>query len=115
MLISPAFAQAAETVTQAEPVSQTSGVILQMVLLFAILYFLLIRPQQKRLRKHEAELKAIIRGTRIVVNGLLGTVVEIRGDDKLLVEFADGVQIEVLRPYVSQVITESSPLDKKKK
>lgn len=114
MFTSTAFAQVSEMAAQGSAVSQSSGVIIQMVLLFAILWFFLIRPQQKRLKKHEAELRAIIKGTRIIVAGLLGKVVEIESEEKLLVEFADGVRIPVLRSYVSQVIFETPAATQKK-
>lgn len=110
MFISEALAQAVETTGQtgATPVSH---MIAQLLLIVFIVYFVLLRPQQKRIKKHEAELKAIIRGTTVVVSGLVGKVVDVLGEDKVLVEFADGVQIQVMRAYISQVIFET---DKKK-
>ena len=113
MFISPALAQTAATAPQ--PGTGPMGLIVQMVLLFVILWLFLIRPQQKRLRQHEAELKAIIRDTRIVVAGLIGRVVEVRGEDTLLVEFADGVRIPVLRSYVSRVMFDTPLTSRKEK
>ena len=86
--------------------------IFQLVFIAFVFYFLFIRPQQKRIKKHEAELKAIIKGTKIIVGGLLGKVVAVQDEEKLLVEFADGVQMTVLRAYVSQVLFET-PLNQK--
>ena len=102
MFISEAFAQATETATQGS--GSLSYTIAQLLLIVFIVYFVLLRPQQKRIKKHEAELKAIIKGTKVIVAGLIGKVVGILGEDKLLVEFADGVQIQVMRAYISQVI-----------
>ena len=104
MFISEAYAQAAETVAQANPNGSVSHMITQLVLIVFIVYFVLIRPQQKRIKKHEAELKAIIKGTQVIVAGLVGKVVGVLGEDKVVVEFADGVQIQVMRAYISQVI-----------
>ena len=112
MFISSAWAQAAETATGAAQTSSATGMIYQLVLIAFVFYFLFIRPQQKRIKKHEAELKAIIKGTKIVVGGLLGKVVAVQDEEKLLVEFADGVQMTVLRAYVSQVLFET-PLNQK--
>lgn len=102
MFISEAFAQATETAAQAS--GSFSYTVAQLALIVFIVYFVLIRPQQKRLKKHEAELKAIIKGTKVIVAGLIGKVVDILDENKLVVEFADGVQIQVIRAYISQVI-----------
>lgn len=102
MFISEAFAQATETAVRGG--GELSYTIAQLLLIVFIVYFVLIRPQQKRIKKHEAELNAIIKGTKVIVAGLVGKVVDILGEDKLVVEFADGVQIQVMRAYISQVI-----------
>ena len=112
MFISSAWAQAAETAQSVAQTSSTTGVIFQLVFIVIVFYFLFIRPQQKRIKKHEAELKAIIKGTKIIVGGLLGKVVAVQDEEKLLVEFAEGVQVIVLRAYVSQVLFET-PLNQK--
>lgn len=108
MFISQAFAQTAETAATVTQASSATNMIVQMVLVVLIVYFILIRPQQKRIKKHEAELNAIIKGTRVIVAGLMGKVVEVRENNHLVVEFAPGVQVTVLRPYVSQVLFETS-------
>ena len=112
MFISSAFAQAVDTAAGTTPTSSATGMIFQLVFIAFVFYFLFIRPQQKRIKKHETELKAIIKGTKIIVGGLLGKVVAVQDEEKLLVEFAEGVQIVVLRAYVSQVLFET-PLNKK--
>jgi len=114
MFISEAFAQTAETTAQGAAVSPAGSMIFQLVFIVFVVYFILIRPQQKRIKKHEAELNAIIKGTEVIVSGLVGRVIEVKDDQKLLVEFADGVQMVVLRPYVSQVIFETPNATKKK-
>ena len=112
MFISSAWAQATETAQVATQTSSTAGMIFQLVFFVAVFYFLFIRPQQKRIKKHETELKAIIKGTKVIVGGLLGKVVAVQDEEKLLVEFAEGVQMVVLRAYVSQVLFET-PLNQK--
>ena len=114
MFISTAFAQTAGALPQTAAGSSSGFVIIQMILLFAILWLIVIRPQQKRLKKHEAELRAIIKGTKVIVAGLVGKVVAVENEDKLLVEFADGVQITVMRAYISQVLFDT-PADTVKK
>lgn len=112
MFISAAIAQTANTATQAATTAPMSGMLTQLILVVLIVYFVLIRPQQKRIKKHEAELNAIIKGTKVIVAGIMGRVVEVQSDNKLLVELSDGVEVTVLRPYVSQVIFET-PAQKK--
>ncbi len=113
MFISQAFAQTAETATTAP--SDTMGMMLQFALIVLIVYFLLIRPQQKRIKQHEAELNAIIKGTKIIVAGIVGTVVEVNDNQELTVEIADGVRIRVMRSYVSRVVFETPTSKDKKK
>lgn len=114
MFIREAFAQTAETLGAGAEMSSGMSGLIQFVLVILVIYFILIRPQQKRIKKHEMELQAIIVGTQVVVGGFLGKVVEISDGNKLTVELAEGVRVTVLRPYVSQVIFET-PADTKKK
>lgn len=116
MFISQAFAQTVETASQTSATASTDimGMMTQFVLIILIVYFLLIRPQQKRVKQHEAELNAIIKGTKIIVAGIIGTVVEVHDNQELTVEVAEGVRIRVMRPYVSQVIFDK-PLSQNKK
>lgn len=117
MLVSQAFAQTAQAVSNQNMStgSDMMSMAVQFILIILIVYFLLIRPQQKRIKQHEMELNAIIKGTKIIVAGLVGTVVEVLEDNKLCVELADGVQVTVMRPYVSQVIFDTPASTKKKK
>ena len=57
-----------------------------------------------QLQAENEQLKAIIKGTKVIVAGLVGKVVGILDEEKVVVEFADGVQIQVMRAYISQVI-----------
>ncbi len=94
MLISPAFAQSAG--------SPAFGFeqMLPLVLVFAIFYFLLIRPQQKRAKEHKALLAGIKRGDRIVTGGgIIGTVTKAT-DDELTVELAENIRVRVTRDSV---------------
>ena len=114
MFISQAFAQTAEAAQQTAAMPNGVNFFIQIILIFFILYFLLIRPQQKRIKEHQAHLNAIIKGTKIVINGILGTVKNVK-DNELTVEIADGVEIKVLREYVSQVYLPKTDKSEKKK
>jgi preprotein translocase subunit YajC len=75
--------------------------ILMMVAMFAIFYFLLIRPQQKKARQHQDMLKALRRGDRVVTNGgIMGTVTA-TAEKFLTVEIAEKVRVRVLRSHVA--------------
>ena len=104
MLISQAYAQTAPAAEQvvASGLPEGMKVLIQILLIFFVLYFLMIRPQQKKMKEHQAQLNAIIKGTKIVVGGIVGTVKNVK-DNELTVEIASGVEIKVLRDYVSQV------------
>ena len=112
MFIPSAWAQTAATSATAGSVS---GMAVQFLLILFICYFLLIRPQQKRFKKHEAELNAIVKGVKVNVGGLVGKVVKVEPLE-LTVELAKGVEVTVLRPYVTQVLfNEDELLGKDKK
>lgn len=73
-------------------------------LIFFIFYFMLIRPQQKRLKQHQAMMKSIQKGNKIVTSGgLMGTVTKLEGDDVIVLEVAQGVKVRVARAAVSEV------------
>lgn len=84
--------------------SQTVS-ILYIVALFAILYFLMIRPQQQRQKKHQEMIKSL-RPDDIVttVGGIFGTIVKLK-EDSIILRIADNVRIEVLKNSISQVIS----------
>jgi preprotein translocase subunit YajC len=76
------------------------------LLIFAVFYFILIRPQQQRQREAKAMLSAIKRGDRVVTGGgLLATVQRVReGSNEVEVEIAPGVKVTVLRETISTVV-----------
>ena len=110
MLIMPAFADTAAVA----PEGGAASLLIQFLLVIGILYFLLIRPQQKRIKKHERELDAIKEGSRIVVAGLTG-VVKKAEPLELQVEIAPDTVVTILRPYVSQVLYDEKEVLKKGK
>jgi preprotein translocase subunit YajC len=72
--------------------------------IFAVFYVLLIRPQQKKLAEQEKQIKALQKGDRIITGGgVYGKIVKLDGEDSLIVEIADGIQIKVVRSTVSPV------------
>lgn len=83
--------------------------LLPLIAIFAIFYFLLIRPQQKRMKDHKAMQSGVRRGDRIVTGGgIIGSVVR-TADDELTVEIAEGVRVKVLRTTISHVLAKTEP------
>lgn len=83
---------------------QLTGFILSLVLMFAIFYFLLIRPQQKRQRERNEMLNNLQRGDKIItIGGLHGTIVDLT-DDKVTLKVADNVRLTFERQAVNAVI-----------
>lgn len=98
MLISSAYAQtAAGTPDAAGSIMQ----FLPIILMFAVLWFLMIRPQQKRAKEHKAMLDALAKGDEVVTGGgIAGRVVKV-GDDYVAVEIASGVEVQVQKQAIS--------------
>jgi len=83
--------------------------ILPLVLIFVIFWFLLIRPQQKRYKEHQAKLTAIVKGDSIVTNGGLVGKVTKANDEELVVDFGNGTKMNVVRSMVADVRAKSAP------
>ena len=83
------------------------------VLIFVVFYFLLIRPQQKKMREHREMLAAIRRGDRIVTGGgVVAQVVKVGEDDHVTVEIAENVRIKVIRSTITAVPSKPQPAGK---
>lgn len=107
MFATPAFAQAAATGGTASTLIGFAPI----VLIFAIMYFLMIRPQQKKVREHKAMVDALRRGDQVITQGgLIGKVVKV-GDSELEVEIAPNVKVRMLRSTVTQVLSKTVPAE----
>eukprot|EP00873_Tetraselmis_striata_P030496 jgi/Tetstr1/450760/TSEL_037796.t1 len=85
------------------------------ILLIAIFWFLIFRPQQKRMKAHQAMLAAVKRGDTVVTNGgVVGKVTKAVDGEDLEVEIAQGVKIKVVRTMISDVRTKSEPVNDNK-
>ncbi|PSL21676.1 preprotein translocase subunit YajC [Shimia abyssi] len=86
------------------------GQFLPLILIFAIMYFLLIRPQQKKVKEHQAMVDAIRRGDQVVTQGgLIGKVVKVKDDNEIEVELGEGVKVRVVQSTIAQVVTKTEP------
>ncbi|MET4103629.1 preprotein translocase subunit YajC [Roseovarius sp. MBR-78] len=83
-----------------------------LILIFVIMYFLLIRPQQKKLKEHKAMVEALRRGDQVVTQGgLIGKVAKVKDENEIEVELAEGVKVRVVRSTVAQVISKTEPAE----
>jgi len=107
MFVTPAFAQAAGGAGSGAAFAQ----FLPLVLIFAIMYFLLIRPQQKKVKEHKAMVEALRRGDQVVTGGgIVGKVSRVmEGDNEVEVEIANGVKVRVVRGTIAQVLNRTEP------
>jgi len=126
MLISDAYADApvatattASTTTADQPAapadaqSPLSGMGILLLIPF-VLYFLMIRPNQKKIKEFEEMVKALRRGDRVVTGGgIIGVITKIENDDVLVVEIAPEVKVRVMRETISHVVNKTAVNDNK--
>ena len=110
MFITEAWAATEGATAQASPMA---GFLIQLILVFAIFYFIIIRPQNKKLNERENMLKAIKPKDNIITGGgIYGKVVEAK-DETLLVEVSEGVRIKVARDTIRENLS-ATPVGTKK-
>ena len=86
------------------------GQFIPLILIFVIFYFLLIRPQQKRIKEHKAMVEALARGDNVVTaGGIVGKVSRIIDGDKAEIQISDNVTIQVIKSTISQVLSKTEP------
>ena len=106
MFITPAFAQGA-----AGGGSEMLMSLLPFVAIFVIMYFLILRPQQKRAKTHQEMVKNLRRGDSVITNGgLIGKVTKVVDDDQIEVEIADGIKVRQMRAMVAEVRAKGEPV-----
>ncbi|WP_181704073.1 preprotein translocase subunit YajC [Chthonobacter albigriseus] len=112
MFVTPAFAQAAA----GDPMG-TTGFLIQFmpfILIFVIMYFLLIRPQQKRAAEHKEMLKNLRRGDTVVMTGgLIGKISKVVDDNEMVLEVGEstgGTKVRVARAFVAELRTKGEPV-----
>jgi preprotein translocase subunit YajC len=105
MLITPAYAQTAGADT---------GMLMSLlpfVLIFVIMYFLILRPQQKRVKQHQEMVKNVRRGDTVVTSGgLVGKVTKVVDDEQIEVEIGEGVRVRQMRQMITDVRAKGEPV-----
>jgi preprotein translocase subunit YajC len=110
MLITPAFAQG----SLFGGAGGDGGMLMSLLpfaLIFVIMYFLILRPQQKRVKQHQEMVKNVRRGDTVITNGgLIGKVTKVIDDDQIEIEIADDVRIRQMRQMVTDVRAKGEPV-----
>lgn len=107
LFATPAYAQAAG----AAPMGGLAGFI-PIILIFAIMYFLMIRPQQKKMKEHAAMVAALRRGDQVVTQGgLIGKVTKVKDDNEVEVEIANDVKVRVVQSTIVNVLNKTEPTE----
>ena len=86
------------------------GQFIPLLLIFGIMYFLLIRPQQKKMKEHQAMVTGLRRGDKVVTaGGMFGKVVKVHDEGEIEVEIADGVKVRMVQSTIAQVVSKTEP------
>ncbi|APF37677.1 preprotein translocase subunit YajC [Chelatococcus daeguensis] len=106
-VITPAFAQSAGSAGGGDMLIQ----LVPFILIFVIMWFLIIRPQQRRVKAHQEMIKNVRRGDTIVTSGgLVAKVTKVVDDGEIEVEIAEGVKARLVRGMISEVRSKSEPV-----
>ncbi|NWG24882.1 MAG: preprotein translocase subunit YajC [Pseudorhodoplanes sp.] len=106
MLITPAYAQGSGLGGDNMLVS-----LLPFILIFVIMYFLILRPQQKRVKQHQEMVKNVRRGDTVITSGgLIGKVTKVVDDDQIELEIGEGVRIRQMRQMIAEVRAKGEPV-----
>lgn len=104
MFITPAYAQGAGGL------GGLGEFLFPLVAMFAIFYFLLIRPQQKRAKQHKEMINNLRRGDTVVTSGgLVGKVSKVVDDNEAQIEIAEGVKVKIMKQFVTEVRVKGEP------
>lgn len=111
MFVSPAYAQAAPAAGGGD----LFITLVPFVLIFVIMYFLIIRPQQKRAKEHQDMVKNLRRGDNVITSGgIIGKVTKsVEGEPEIEVEIATDVRVKIIRSMVSEVRSKGEPVKEK--
>ncbi|KQB17434.1 preprotein translocase subunit YajC [Rhodobacter capsulatus] len=86
------------------------GQFVPLILIFVIMYFLLIRPQQKKAKEHKAMVDALRRGDMVLTQaGIIGKIVHLREDGEVEIEIAKDMKVRMIRSAVVQVLSKTEP------
>lgn len=111
MFVTSAWAQAAPAAPSGGADLLSNSLLIPMVLVFVIMYFLILRPQQKRVKAHQEMIKNVRRGDTIVTaGGIIAKVTKVTDDTEIQVEIADNVRARLSRAMIAEVKAKGEPV-----
>ncbi|MFN0194907.1 MAG: preprotein translocase subunit YajC [Aestuariivirga sp.] len=106
MFVTPAYAQ-----TAAPGAGDLFTMIVPLMLIMVVFYFLLIRPQQQKMKQHQAMIGKVAKGDTVVSSGgLIGKVVKVVDDHEVLVEVGENIKVRLLRSGIADVRVKGEPV-----
>ena len=88
------------------------GQFIPLILIFAIMWFLLIRPQQKKIKEHKAMVDAVRKGDQVITQGgIIGKITKVKDADEVEIEIASGVKVRLVRSTIAQVLSKTEPAE----
>ncbi len=110
MFVTSAFAQGAPFGLGGDSAGMLTS-FMPLILIIVIMYFLILRPQQRKVKMHQEMIKALRRGDTVVTNGgLVAKVTKVVDDDQVEIEIADGVRVRQMRSMVTEVRAKGEPV-----
>jgi preprotein translocase subunit YajC len=104
MFITPAYAQAGGG-------SEMLISLMPFLLIFVIMYFLILRPQQQRVKQHREMVGALRRGDTVVTSGgLVGKITKVVDDNEVELQLAEGIRVRLMRQMVTEVRAKGEPV-----
>lgn len=114
MFVSTALAADPAANTATPDMSQTMSGALPMIAIMVLFYFLLIRPNQKKIKEHNDMVSALRRGDKVVTSGgIIGTISKVEDDSIVVLEIAENVKVRVMRDTISQILNKTVANDNK--
>ncbi|HEU5048126.1 MAG TPA: preprotein translocase subunit YajC [Rickettsiales bacterium] len=114
MFVSTALAADPADTAASGGIPQLMSGALPMILIMVVFYFLLIRPNQQKIKEHDTMVKALRRGDKIVTSGgIIGTISKVEDDNIVVLEIAENVKVRVMRDTISHVLTKTIANDNK--
>jgi preprotein translocase subunit YajC len=102
MFITQAWAQAGGAAAE----NPLTNMLIPMVMIGVVFYFLLIRPQQSKMKQHKEMLGGVKRGDRVVTGGgIIGLVTKVIGESEVQVELAEGVRVRIIKQTITDILT----------
>lgn len=113
MLISEAFASAGQAAPAGGDILTS---LMPIILIFFVFYFLLLRPQQKRMKEHKNVLENLVKGDKVVTGGgVIATVKKVQNDNQILVDLGNGQEVSVVRATIQGKWEMPEPLNNNEK